>query len=440
MNNDLTSRSLKSVWHPCTQMKIHEEVPLLAIDHAKGAYLYDFKGNAYLDSISSWWTNLFGHANPRINLALKNQLDKLDHVMLAGLTHEPVVKLSERLSAKTNHQLGHAFYASDGASAVEIALKMSFHYWRNLGKNNKNRFICLSNSYHGETIGALSVTDIPIFTDSYSLLTRQALIVPTPDPRMCPIDFSIEDYTNLCLQSLESLFKTSSETISSIIVEPMVQCATGMVIYPVEYLKGVRTLCDLYDIHLIADEIAVGCGRTGYFFACEHAGIWPDLMTLSKGISAGYLPLSVVLSTDSIYEAFYSDQSSKSFLHSHSFTGNPLACTAAIASLDIYEEEHYLEKNHALANFLLLAFSWVESDIRLEHFRQLGTILAFDIKDIYYPISFSKKFAMKALEKGLLIRPIGKVIYVMPPYIIQADEVEFLSKIILECLNEVIPI
>jgi adenosylmethionine-8-amino-7-oxononanoate aminotransferase len=439
MNKDWTSRSLKAVWHPCTQMKSHEDIPLLAVARGDGAYLYDFEGKAYLDSISSWWTNLFGHANPIINQALKNQLDQLEHVMLAGVTHEPVIRLSERLSALTHHHLGHAFYASDGASAVEIALKMSFHYWRNLDLPNKNRFVCLANSYHGETIGALSVTDIPIFSDTYSLLSRKPYIVPSPDSRSCPLSVHPSEFTLQCLDSLKELFKNSHESIAAIIIEPMVQCAAGMAMYPPEYVKGVRLLCDEFNVHLIADEIAVGCGRTGPFFACEHASIWPDLMTLSKGISAGYLPLSVVLSSDTIYDAFYSDNCAKSFLHSHSFTGNPLACTAALASLDLFHDDHYLDKNKLLAIELERTFAWVKQDARLEHLRQLGTILAFDIKESFYQPIFAKQFAMKALEFGLLIRPIGRVVYIMPPYIINSEQIQFLSSRIAHCLDQVIP-
>jgi adenosylmethionine---8-amino-7-oxononanoate aminotransferase len=438
MKNDLRRRSLEAVWHPCTQMKSHEEIPLLAVAKGDGVFLYDFDGKAYLDSISSWWTNLFGHANQTINLALKKQLDQIAHVMLAGVTHQPVVELSERLSGLTGHQLGHAFYASDGASAVEIALKMSFHYWRNHGQASKHRFICLANSYHGETVGALAVTDIPIFTDAYSLLTREPLIVPTPDVRQCPSHLTPEAFSVACLDELEATLQKSADSIAAIIVEPMVQCATGMAMYPASYLKGVRNLCNAYKVHLIADEIAVGCGRTGPFFACEHAGIWPDMLTLSKGISAGYLPLSVVLSSDEIYQAFYSDDKAKSFLHSHSFTGNPLACTAALASLDIFENTHYLDKNKNLTIALAQAFSWVQTDSRLEHLRQLGTILAFDVKATFYQPNFSKQFSMLALEKGLLIRPIGNVVYIMPPYVIEQDQITFLSETIQSCLAEVL--
>jgi len=439
MSDDWAQRSLKAVWHPCTQMQSHEEIPLLAIKRASGAYLYDHQGKSYLDSISSWWTNLFGHANPRINQAIKSQLDQLEHVMLAGVTHEPVVLLSEKLSALTDHHLGHAFYASDGASAVEIALKMSFHYWRNLGKSEKNRFICLKNSYHGETLGALSVTDIPIFTDAYSVLTRQPIIVSSPDAHLAPEGMSAQTYAKYCLSELEELLQASQSQIAAIIIEPMVQCAAGMAMYSADYLKGLRLLCDQYQVHLIADEIAVGCGRTGKFFACEHANIWPDLMTLSKGISGGYLPLSVVLSSNAIYDAFYSDNIRLGFLHSHSFTGNPLACTAALATLSIFEDDDYLTKIQILSSDLKDAFSWVGQDTRAMNLRQLGTILAFDIKSELITPRFSKEFYAKGLEHGLLIRPIGNTVYVMPPYILNHDQVQFLSFMVQSTLNSVCP-
>ena len=439
MSDDWAQRSLKAVWHPCTQMQSHEEIPLLAIKSASGAYLYDHQGKPYLDSISSWWTNLFGHTNPRINQAIKSQLDQLEHVMLAGVTHEPVVLLSEKLSELTHHHLGHAFYASDGASAVEIALKMSFHYWRNLGKSDKNRFICLKNSYHGETLGALSVTDIPIFTDAYSVLTRHPIIVASPDSRLAPEGISAQVYAESCLTELEELLQSSHTQIAAIIIEPMVQCAAGMAMYSAYYLKGLRLLCDQYQVHLIADEIAVGCGRTGKFFACEHANIWPDLMTLSKGISGGYLPLSVVLSTDAIYAAFYSENIRLGFLHSHSFTGNPLACTAALATLSIFEDDDYLSKNQILASDLKDAFSWLKQDARAINLRQLGTILAFDIKSDLISHQFSKEFYSQGLEHGLLNRPIGNTVYVMPPYILNHDQVQFLGSMVQSTLNSVCP-
>jgi adenosylmethionine-8-amino-7-oxononanoate aminotransferase len=435
LSQDLVKRSLASVWHPCTQMKHHEQFPLVAISHGKGAWLYDHDGNRYLDAISSWWVNLFGHANPSINQALKDQLDSLEHVMLAGFTHKPVVELSERLSSLTQHQLGHTFYASDGASAIEMALKMSFHYWQNKGLTNKKEFICLKNSYHGETLGALAVTDIAIFKETYGPLTHPAHIVANPDARLATNGQSAKDIATVALTNLEELLKTQSKNIAALIVEPLVQCASGMVMHDASYLQGIRKLCDQYQIHLIADEIAVGCGRTGTFCAVEQAGIWPDFLALSKGISGGYLPLSLVMTKDEIYQAFYHQDARKGFLHSHSYTGNPLACRAALATLDIFEKENVLEKNKILAKKLSDAFSWAKEDERIIHFRQTGMILAFDIKPEHLFENFSKEFFANALNQGVLVRPIGSTIYIMPPYIINDDEITHLSKGIQASLN-----
>ena len=437
LSQDFVERSLASVWHPCTQMKHHEQFPLVAISHGKGAWLYDHDGNRYLDAISSWWVNLFGHANPSINQALKDQLDSLEHVMLAGFTHKPVVELSERLSRLTQYQLGHTFYASDGASAIEMALKMSFHYWQNKGLTDKKEFICLKHSYHGETLGALAVTDIAIFKDTYGPLTHPAHIVSNPDARLASNGQSAKDVATIALANLEALLKTQSKNIAALIVEPLVQCASGMVMYDASYLQGIRKLCDQYQIHLIADEIAVGCGRTGTFFAVEQAGIWPDFLALSKGISGGYLPLSLVMTTDEVYQAFYHQDARKGFLHSHSYTGNPLACRAALATLDIFEKENILEKNKILAKKLSDAFAWAKDDERIIHFRQAGMILAFDIKPEHLCDNFSKEFFVNALNQGILVRPIGSTIYIMPPYIINDDEITHLSNGIQASLNAI---
>lgn len=262
---DLLSRSRASVWHPCTQMKQHESTPLIPIARGEGPWLFDTDGKRYLDAVSSWWVNLFGHCNPYINQRLREQLEKLEHVMLAGFTHEPVVALSEKLSALTGGVLGHAFYASDGASATEIALKMSLHYWRNLGRPQKNRFVCLEGSYHGETVGALAVTDIALFRDAYAPLVRAAETVPSPDWRRARDGESAQDVARRAASELEIWLGENHTHTAALIIEPLVQCAAGMAMYDAEYLRLARALCDRYEVHLIADEIAVGCGRTGSF-------------------------------------------------------------------------------------------------------------------------------------------------------------------------------
>ncbi|GGE84378.1 adenosylmethionine--8-amino-7-oxononanoate transaminase [Massilia psychrophila] len=426
---DWAARSLKSVWHPCTQMQQHETVPLIPVSHGRGAWLYDHDGKRYLDAISSWWVNLFGHANGRINAELKDQLDKLEHAMLAGFTHEPVIRLSEQLSNMTGNVLGHAFYASDGASAVEIALKMSFHAWRNAGLTAKQEFVCVQGSYHGETIGALAVTDVALFKDAYGPLLRAARVVASPDQRNALQGETAQDAARRAAADIEALFAERAGHIAAIIVEPLVQCATGMAMHDPLYLTLVRELCDRYQVHMIADEIAVGCGRTGTFFACEQAAIWPDFLCLSKGISGGYLPLSLVLTRDDIYQAFYSHDVTRGFLHSHSYTGNPLACRAALATLAIFRDDDVLNANRLRAARLSAALGPLAADERVRNYRQRGMIWAFDAiePDPARAAAFSRRFFTAALDNELLLRPIGNTVYLMPPYILSDDETDLLA-------------
>ena len=425
-HTDWVARSLASVWHPCTQMQHHETLPLMAISHGKGAWLYDYEGRRYMDAVSSWWVNLFGHANPRINAALNDQLEKLEHAMLAGFTHAPVVQLSERLAAKTNHALGHCFFASDGASAVEIALKMSFHAWRNAGHPQKQEFVCLTGSYHGETVGALGVTDVPLFTEAYGGMYRRAHVVASPAA-----------YGELnALSQMRALLERRAGQIAAVIVEPLVQCAGGMAMYEASYLSQLRALCDQFSVHLIADEIAVGCGRTGSFFACEQAAIWPDFMCLSKGISGGYLPLSLVMTTDDIYQAFYHPDIGRAFLHSHSYTGNPLACRAALATLDIFDEDDVLLKNRERADKLGAALAAVAAHPNVSNARQTGMICAFDVTPEVTD-GFSRRFFAAALQQGVLLRPIGTTVYWMPPYVVSDEEIALLGDATLAVLEKV---
>jgi adenosylmethionine-8-amino-7-oxononanoate aminotransferase len=439
-SSDWIARSLRSVWHPCTQMQHHEEVPLIAVSHGKGPWLYDYDGKRYLDGISSWWVNLFGHANPRINAALKDQLDKLEHAMLAGFTHAPVVELAERLTALTGHALGHATFASDGASAVEIAMKMSFHAWRNADQSSKQEFVCLQGSYHGETIGALSVTDVPLFKDAYGPLLRASHVVSAPDARNAFEGETAQDVARRAILEVKALFEERADKIAAIIVEPLVQCATGMAMYDPLYLKLLRDLCDQHRVHLIADEIAVGCGRTGTFFACEQAGIWPDFLCLSKGISGGYLPLSLVLTRDDIYQAFYSTDITRGFLHSHSYTGNPLACRAALATLDIFEEDDVLNRNRELATRMTVALAPLADHPRTRHFRQRGMIFAFDAiePDTDLASTFARRFFSTAAENELLLRPIRRTVYLMPPYVLDEEEVAGLAARTIKTFESVI--
>jgi adenosylmethionine-8-amino-7-oxononanoate aminotransferase len=423
-NAKLAARSRLAVWHPCTQMKHHEALPLLPIRRAEGVWLYDFEGRRILDAVGSWWVNLLGHGHPRVNAALHAQLDTLEHAMLAGLTHEPAVDLAERLARLAPPGLGHCSFGSDGASAVEIALKMSHQYWRNLGKPRKSRFVAIENGYHGETLGALSVTDIPMYRDCYAPLLRESARVPSPDWRLARPGETPQEYASRCALALEAHLERDAETTAALVVEPLVQCAGGIAMHHPEYLRRARAICDRHEVLLIADEIAVGFGRTGTLFACEQGGIVPDLMCLSKGITGGYLPLSVVMATDRVYDAFYDDRVERAFLHSHSYSGNPLACRAALAVLDAIAEEGILERNRETAAYLNRRAEAIRSRPDVLHFRNAGMIWAFDVQGA--GPEFPRDFSRRAIDAGVLLRPLGSTVYWMPPYGIGRDEIDFL--------------
>ncbi|MBA3504403.1 MAG: adenosylmethionine--8-amino-7-oxononanoate transaminase [Betaproteobacteria bacterium] len=426
-NAQWLARSRAAVWHPCTQMKAHESLPLVPIARGAGAWLYDFAGNRYLDAVSSWWVNLFGHANPRISSAVMHQLGELEHVMLAGFTHRPVVELSERLAALAPAGLGHAFYASDGASATEIALKMSFHYWHNVGRSEKRTFVSLVGSYHGETLGALSVTDVALFRDAYAPLLRSATTVPCPDRRSGLT-------TGAAADALEAYLEQHHATTAALIVEPLVQGASGMVMYDAAYLALARELCTRYDVHLIADEIMTGFGRTGTLFAWEQTGApAPDFLCLSKGMTGGFLPLSCVLTTDAIYTAFYADDLARAFLHSHSYTGNALACRAALEVLNIFRDDDVIAVNRARARALEQSAAPLAAHPNVRNFRSCGMIWAFEV-DSQRP-DFSRWFFAEALAQELLLRPIGNTLYFMPPYTLSDDEFALLAERTLEIVG-----
>ena len=434
--SSLAERSLAHVWHPCTQMKRHEAQPPIAIARAQGPWLYAEGGQRYLDGISSWWVNLFGHSHPHIKAALADQLNQLDHVMLAGFTHAPVVELSERLGALTG--LGHAFYGSDGASATEIALKMSAHYWRNLGRPGKSRFIGLAGGYHGETVGALAVTDIPLFREAYAPLVRLAATVPSPDARLAEPGETAADVARRAAAALEQWLQEHHVDTAALIVEPLVQCAAGMAMHDAEYLRLARALCSRYEVHLVVDEIAVGFGRTGSMFAHQQAGIQPDFICLSKGITGGTLPLSAVLTTDTVYAAFYDDSVARGFLHSHSYTGNPLACRAAVATLELFEQLDALNANSALAQRIDAACAPLTLHPRVRHARRLGMIWAWDV-DTTLP-DFARRYHQHALAQGLLLRPISgdagrHTVYAMPPYVLDDEAVQCLAQGALHALH-----
>lgn len=427
----LAARSLAHVWHPCTQMKRHEAQPPVAIARAQGPWLYGSDGRRYLDGVSSWWVNLFGHSHPHIRAALVEQLGCLDHVMLAGFTHAPVVELSERLGALTG--LGHAFYGSDGAAATEIALKMSAHYWRNLGRADKCRFVGLAGAYHGETIGALAVTDIALFRAAYAPLLRLAATVASPDVRSAAPGETAQDVARRAAAALEDWLAEHHASTAALIVEPLVQCAAAMAMHDPEYLRLARQLCDRYQVHLVVDEIAVGFGRTGSMFAHQQAAIRPDFICLSKGLTGGTLPLSAVLTSDAVYAAFYDDDLARGFLHSHSYTGNPLACRAALATLELFEQLDALAANAALAARISAACAPLTQHPSVRHARHLGMIWAWDIDCA--ASDFAQRYHRQAMARGLLLRPIGQTLYAMPPYALDDEAVHCLADGALAALN-----
>ncbi len=416
-NNEIMQRDLEVIWHPCTQMKDHETLPLIPIRSGKGVYLYDFEDNRYIDAVSSWWVNLFGHSNEHINAKIKAQLDTLEHVLLAGFTHEPAVDLAHKLVNITPKDLLKVFYVDNGSSAVEAALKMSYHYHLNKGKR-KPIFLSLTNSYHGETIGALSVGDVSLYKETYAQLLIQNMQIEVP------VDQTVEA-AKVALDALENLLKVKADDIAAFILEPLIQGAGGMHMYHPSYLKGARVLTEKYDVHLIADEIMTGFGRTGKMFACEHAMISPDFMTLSKGLTGGYLPLSVVMTTENVYQAFYCDYNEhKAFLHSHSYTGNPLACAAALATLEIFEKSDVLGENEKKASYIKKELDKFLALDNVKLVRQQGMVTAIELEGYEASERIGLKIYEYALTQGVLLRPLGHIIYFMPPYIISYEEID----------------
>ncbi len=430
-NKELKNRDLDVLWHPCTQMKDHETLPLTPIKKGYGVYLQDYEGNKFIDAISSWWVNIFGHANPYINKKIKEQLDTLEHVILAGFTQEPIIKLSERLVKLTPKNLDKCFYADNGSSAVEVALKMSFHAHKNDGKN-KTIFVSLQNSYHGETIGALSVGDVELYKDTYAPLLLKTLQTAVPK------DMS-EEAAQVAAKEFEVLCQDRADELSAIILEPLVQGAGYMHMYHPLFLSLVRDICTRYNVHLIADEVMVGFGRTGKLFACEHANVSPDFLVLSKGITGGYLPLSVVLTSNEIYTKFYCDYNEhKAFLHSHSYTGNALACAAANATLDIFENENIIDQNREKAKYINEKLQKFTNLKNVASIRQQGMIAVVELKGYASQERIGLRVHQYCLEKGVLIRPLGHIVYFMPPYIITNSEIDMMMDTTYDAINSLL--
>jgi adenosylmethionine-8-amino-7-oxononanoate aminotransferase len=444
-------RDLAVLWHPCTQMRDHADtpgasptIPLLPIRSAEGAWLTDMDGTRYLDAISSWWTCLFGHRDPRLVAALKRQLDQLDHVLLAGFGHEPAIALAEALLHVAPKGLAKVFYADNGSAAVEVALKMSFHWHRNAGAAMRTHFVALAGGYHGETLGALSVTDVALYRDTYDPLLLRPLLAPSPDAYLAAPGETAEDCALRAADGLRNLLEAHSGKVAALILEPLVQCAGGMRMHHPCYLREARRLCDAHGVHLIADEIAVGFGRTGSLFACEQAGITPDFLLLSKGLTGGMLPLSAVLATQEIFDGFYAEHGAqRAFLHSHSYTGNPLACRVAHTVLQVFAREPVLENNRLTARRMAELASPLAAHPRVAQVRQTGMILAIELaadRARRTPFDARERRGLRAyrhaLSRGVLLRPLGDVLYWMPPYCIDAQELELLARVTSEAIGE----
>ncbi len=431
------ARDLAVLWHPCTQMAEHPHtLPLVPIARGEGAWLIGRDGRRYLDAVSSWWTNLFGHANPRIAQAIAEQARTLEHVILAGFSHAPAVQLAEELVRITPPGLTRVFFADNGSAGVEVALKMAFHHFANRGDDRRTKFVALSNGYHGETIGALSVTDVPLYRRVYAPLLLQPLFAPSPDAYEAAPGESAEACALRRAGELETLFAANAGEICALILEPLVQCAGGMRMYHPVYLRRAREICDAHGVLLIADEIAVGFGRTGTLFACEQAGITPDFICLSKGLTGGFLPLAAVLTHERIYESFLDDSRERAFLHSHSYTGNPLACAAALATLAIFREQDVLGRNRLLAARMAELAAPFADHPHVADVRQTGMILAIELaadKASKTPFPAADRRGLRAyrhaIDRGVVLRPLGDVLYWFPPYCVGEEELAVLAEV-----------
>ncbi len=445
--NDLAKKDLEYIWHPCSQMKDYEELAPIVVKSGKGVYLYDIDGNRYVDVISSWWCNLLGHCNSHISEELKKQADKLEHVIFANFTHEQAIKLCERLSKILPKGLCKFNFTDNGSSAIEAAMKVSFQYHEQTGNPQKTRFMALTDAYHGETIGALSVGDCDLYTKLYKPILMDVIKVKGPDCYRCPYGKCRDNCQCECFEQAEKTFAKYGDETSAMLVEPLLQGSAGMKIYPPLYLKKLRELCDKYNVHLIADEIATGYGRTGKMFAFEHAGVSPDIMCLSKGLTGGYMPMAMFVTTQKIYDAFYDDYGTgKAFMHSHTYSGNPLACSCANAVLDLMEDGKILKQAQENAVY----FNNIIKEKFLSHknvgeVRHIGLVNAIELvkdKNTKEPLDSSLRTGYqiykKALKKGVILRPLGDVIYFNPPLIIERKDMDFVTDVALECLEEIL--
>ncbi len=438
-------KDIKYIWHPYTQMKDCQKLPPILIERAKGVKLYDSKGNVYYDTISSWWCNVHGHNHPKIKEAIKKQLNSLDHILFAGFTHKPAIQLAEQLVQITPKNLTKVFFSDNGSTSVEVALKMSFQYWQNVGRKGKMKFVSLHYAYHGDTLGAMSVGGIDLFQKVFSPLFFKSFKIPPPYCYRCPMQKQSSSCHIECIRPLEDLLKKKGDEIAGLIIEPLVMAAGGMIVYPKEYLKKARELTQKYNVHLILDEVATGFGRTGRMFACEYANIEPEFMCVSKGITSGTLPLAATLTTEKIYKAFYADYTQKkTFYHGHTYTANPLSCQAALATLRIFQEENTLERVEKLIPLLHSKIEELRTLKFVGDVRYLGMIAGIEIvkkKSTKEPFSLKKRVGYKiyksGLKNGLILRPLGDVIYLYLPLNIKESELLLILRRLYKILKDI---
>ena len=446
MNDDrsLNARDRAHLWHPYTQMLT--QPPLVSVARGEGVYLYTEDGRKILDGISSWWVNIHGHSHPKLNEALITQVQKLEHVIFAGFTHQPAVELAERLVDVLPSGLTRIFYSDDGSTAVEVALKLAWQYWRNLGHKERKLFIALDYAYHGDTVGAMSVSEASSFTEPFESLLFPVVRAHAPYCYRCPLGLERSKCSIDCLSSLESQLKKHGSSVAGVLVEPMLQGVGGMIVWPSEFLSGVRELCDRYDTLMIADEVLTGFGRTGRMFACDHVSVLPNIICLSKALTAGYMPLGVTATTEEIYEAFLSEDRTKTFFHGHSYTANPLACAVGVASLDLFREEQVILRVQRLEKQLREGLEPLRSLPSVGDIRVIGGVgiieLVSDRKTKAsggYLDQIGPRLASAFLEQGLLIRPLGNLVYFMPPYVITESEVAWALETLTNVLKQVTP-
>jgi len=427
------------LWHPFTQQGAEPPPPIVC--NAQGVYFETQDGRKILDAISSWWVNIHGHSHPAIAEAVALQAARLEHVLFAGFSHEPAEELAARLGKIMPSPLRHVFFSDDGSTAVEVALKLAVQYWANCGRPQKRKIVALEHAYHGDTAGAMSVSDDSPFTAPFESMRFPVLRTDSAYCAHCPVGLARATCHIECLDKLAKLLAEQADEIAAVIVEPLLQGAGGMIVHPEEFLAGVRRLTAAHDVLLIADEVLTGFGRTGRMFACERAGVVPDLMCVAKGLTGGFLPLAATFTTDRVHDAFTGGDRSRTFFHGHSYTANPIACAAANASLQIFENEPVFERIAAIENAHAARLPAFASDPRVADARRIGTVAAIElaVPDAGYLSSLRPRLYAYYLSRGVLLRPLGNVVYILPPYVITPNELNFVYDVIRDSLAVAFP-